>query len=229
MSETANPLYRDKVARTRAGVAQGIEDRHARTHERSCFFRGYLVRNSRKCFRRCDHVFGVSAIIVDTRHLAINAHGEVAASTFLTDKIMAAMPAYANGIARFPGGDTRSKSINAAGNFVTWDPRILQARPEPFFYHYITMADPAGFHLDTHLPGTGFGNIAFHQLKFAAWFANLGDFHFRFHDELRAFLYLSAKGLSLQGQRLTQVLEASKMLCIVASSSASNSSADCWI
>src|SRR5258708_12337668 len=109
MSETANPLYRDKVARTRAGVAQGIEDRHARTHERSCFFRGYLVRNSRKCFRRCDHVFGVSAIIVDTRHLAINAHGQVAASPFLTHKIMAAIPPYPNGTARFPPADTPPK------------------------------------------------------------------------------------------------------------------------
>src|SRR5258708_36540938 len=173
MSETANPLYRDKVARTRAGVAQGIDDRHARTDDRSCSLRGYLVRNSRKCFRRCDHVFGVSAIIVDTRHLAINAHGEVAASTFLTAKIMAAMPAYANGIARFPGGDTRSKSINAAGNFGTWDPRILQAPPQPFFYPYLTIAHPAGFHLDTHLPRTGVGDIAFHQLKFAPCSAHL--------------------------------------------------------
>src|SRR5260221_3152476 len=163
MSETANPLYRDKVARPRAGVAHAIDALHARTHDGSCFFRGYLVRNSRKCFRRCDHVFGVSAIIVDTRHLAINAHGEVAASTFLTDKIMAAMPAYANGIARFPGGDTRSKSINAAGNFVTWDPRILQARPEPFFYHYLTIADPPGFPLDTHPPRTRFRDMSFHQ------------------------------------------------------------------
>src|SRR5258708_30413380 len=130
MSETANPLYRDKVGRRGAGVGQGREDRPARTNERSCFFRGYLVRNSRKCFRRCDHVFGVSAIIVDTRHLAINAHGEVAASTFLTDKIMAAMPAYANGIARFPGGHTRSKSINATGHFVAWGPPTIQAPPK---------------------------------------------------------------------------------------------------
>src|SRR5262245_45996681 len=90
---------------------------------------------------------------------------------------MATVPPYANAIAFLPGPGSRSQSIKAAGNFVARHTRKLQARPEPFFYQHVAVADPAGFHFYAHLPRPWFGNIAFNQLKIAGCFANLGHFH----------------------------------------------------
>ena len=92
-----------------------------------------------------------------TRHLAINTHGEIAASTFLAYEIMATMPAYANAIAFFLGADSHSKSINAAGNFMTRHTRILQTRPERFFYQHIAVADPQASTFTRTFPGPGSG------------------------------------------------------------------------
>src|SRR5262249_761758 len=150
-------------------------------HEWPGFFRRYLVGNRRKCFRRCNHVFGVASIVVDTCHLAMNAHVEVTAAACLANEIMTAMPAYADALAFFPSCNSLTGSINPASNFVTWYPRILQAWPEPFLHQLIAVADSAGFHFYPHLSGAWFGNIAFNQLKIAAWFANLGHCHFGFH------------------------------------------------
>jgi len=110
---------------------------------------------------------------------------------FIAHEVMATVPAYANPIAYFPRRDPRSKSIKTAGDFVARNAWILQARPEPFFYEHIAVADPAGFHLYAHLGRTWFGNIAFDQFKIAACFANLGDFHFCFHKELSSYPFLS--------------------------------------
>jgi hypothetical protein len=96
---------------------------------------------------------------------------------------MATMPAYANAIAFFPSRHSRTGSINTASDFVTWYTRILQSGPHAFLYQLVAMADSAGFYLDPDLPGTWFGDIAFNQLKIAAWFANLGHCHFCFHFE----------------------------------------------
>ena len=65
---------------------------------------------------------------------------------------MATVSAYANAIAFLPSRDAHSKSIKAAGNFMARHTRILQPRPEPFFYQHVAVADPAGFHFYPHLP-----------------------------------------------------------------------------
>ena len=72
---------------------------------------------------------------------------------FIAHEVMATVPAYANPIAYFRRRDPHSKSIKTAADFVARNAWILQARPEPFFYEHIAVADPAGFPL--RAPGSG--------------------------------------------------------------------------
>src|SRR5262249_35024779 len=139
-------------------VAQRIEDRDARAHERSGFFRRQPVGNRRQRFLRCDHIFGVSAVVVDTRHLAMDAHGKVAASTLLAGEIVTTVPSHPNAITLVPGPDSCPQSIDAAGNLVTRHARVLQTWPDAVLYQHIAVADPARVHFDAHLPRPWFGN-----------------------------------------------------------------------
>src|ERR1700739_113238 len=114
MSEATNPLYGDNVPRAGTGVAQGIKDRDTGAHEWPGFFRRYLGWNRRECFRRCDYVFRVASVIVDSCYLAMNAHVEVTAAARLADEVMTAMPAYADAIALFPGRHSLTRRLHAA-------------------------------------------------------------------------------------------------------------------
>ena len=104
---------------------------------------------------------------------------------------MATVPADAHSIPYFPGRDPLSQSVKLAGDFVARDTGILQARPQAFFYKDIAVAHPTSFDLYSHLTGARFRDIAFNQLKISAWLANLSDFHFRIHDELSDYPFLS--------------------------------------
>lgn len=94
---------------------------------------------------------------------------------------MATVPADTHSIPYFPGRDALSQSVKLAGDFVARDPRILQARPQAFFYKDIAVADPTSLDPYPHLARARFGYIAFNQLKISAWLVNLSDFHFRIH------------------------------------------------
>src|SRR5262249_29901870 len=165
--------------------------------------------------RRCDHVFGVAAIVVDPGHLAIDAHREIAASTFIAGEVVAAVPADPDARAFLPRRDSRSESIDAAGHFVTRHTRILQARPEPILHHDVAVADSARVHLHAHLPRPWFGNAALNQLELAACFADLGHLHHEsscglratFHLLLRVEAFLVTKDRS-HGKRLLAAHEA---------------------
>src|SRR5215470_15398486 len=108
MAEAADALHRDDVTGARAAVAQRIEDRHARAHEWSGFLRRNLAGNHCQRFRRCDHVFGIATIEVDTGHLAIDAHGKIAAATFIAGEIVATVPADPDAIAGLKDPNSRS-------------------------------------------------------------------------------------------------------------------------
>ena len=74
-------------------------------------------------------VLGVASVEIDSGYFPLHAHREIAASTFIADEIMAAVPADAHSSAYSPSPDALSKSVKMAGDFVTRDTWILQARP----------------------------------------------------------------------------------------------------
>src|SRR5579864_3131776 len=78
---------------------------------------------------------------------------------------MPAMPAYTDALSYFPAGNSRADGIDHAGDFVSWNARVRDARPRTFLGVFIAVADAAGLHFDAHRTRNRFRNFAFHQLK----------------------------------------------------------------
>ncbi len=100
MAEAADPEDGDDVARPCDGLAQSVECRDARTHQRGSVDIGQVVRDASERFRRRDHVLRVAAVVCDTRDLAVVARDEIASATGLAGEVAAAEPADADAIAR---------------------------------------------------------------------------------------------------------------------------------
>src|SRR5436190_20975705 len=133
MSESADALHSHNVTGTGAGIAQRVENGHTCAHEWPGFFRGKFVRDQRQCFRRRDHVFGVTTIKIDARDFAINAHSEIAATALVAHEIMPAVPADADALALLPVRDAIAQGIDAPRDFMAWHTRILKSRPQTVF------------------------------------------------------------------------------------------------
>ena len=95
---------------------------------------------------------------------------------------MASMPAHADALAGLPLRDSVADGIDAAGNFVSGNARVLDSGPVAFFYERVAVADAAGFNLDADLAASGLGNIAFDEFKISAGLADLDGFHARHCD-----------------------------------------------
>ena len=92
---------------------------------------------------------------------------------------MAAVPAHAGALAFGPSLNADAYRIDNAGDFMPRHARILDARPQAFLGHSITVADAAGFNFDPHLAGTGFGNFPFDDLKGSICSGHLRHTHLR--------------------------------------------------
>jgi hypothetical protein len=64
---------------------------------------------------------------------------------------MSAVPAYANALACLPRGDVFADCVDASGDLVTRDARILKTRPQTFFDKRIAVADAARIYLHANL------------------------------------------------------------------------------
>jgi hypothetical protein len=184
VTESTDALHRDNIASARTCVTQGVKNRNACTHKRSSLFSRQLIRDCCKRFRRDSHVFGVAAVEIDARDFAIRTHGEIAAAALVANKIVATVPSDSDAIAGLPIRDAIANGVNTTSDFVSWDARILQARPMPFLYQHITVANAASFHPHPDLPGTRLGNLAFDQFEIPAGFTNLSDSHCACHKSL---------------------------------------------
>ena len=90
---------------------------------------------------------------------------------------MAAVPSDADALAGLPVGDIGADGVDAAGDFVSGNARILDAGPMAFLYQRVAVADAAGFDFDAHLIAGGFGNISFDEFEITAGLGDLDSFH----------------------------------------------------
>src|SRR5438045_4124201 len=87
------------------------------------------------------------------------------------------MPADSRPLTRLPHLDLGPDRINSPGNLMSWNTRILNARPQPFLDQRITVADAARFDFNAHLSASGLRDGTFDHLKIAAGFCDLHCFH----------------------------------------------------
>jgi hypothetical protein len=90
---------------------------------------------------------------------------------------MAAVPAHADALAGFPVGHVGAHGINAAGDFVSGNARILDARPVAFLDECVAVANAAGFDFDPDLAASGLGNASLDEFEITAGLADLDSFH----------------------------------------------------
>jgi hypothetical protein len=99
----------------------------------------------------------VATIVADACNFRVAAIQEVSSPAFGTRVVLPAMPADADTLSLLPSGDLGAQFIDDACDFVPRYPRILNSRPEAFFYKYVTVANPAGLTLMSTSPIPGLG------------------------------------------------------------------------
>src|SRR5256886_7288523 len=128
-----------------------------------------------------NHILGISAVKIDARNLAIDAHSEIAAPALFADKIMSAVPADADALAFFPFCNPVADCIDAPGDLMTGHTRILKSGPQTFFNENVAVTNAARFYFHANLPSTRLRDVAFHQFPISTGLANLCCFHFLIH------------------------------------------------
>src|SRR6185295_4620989 len=81
---------------------------------------------------------------------------------------------------RWPGFHCVTSSptaVDASGNLVARNPRVLQSGKARLLHDGITVTDAAGLYLDSDLRPPGLWNGAFHYFEISTRFADLRDFH----------------------------------------------------
>src|SRR5260370_32631386 len=75
------------------------------------------------------------------------------------------MPANPDPLAGFPSRDARADRIDDAGDLVSGDSRVLEARPEALFGQRVAVADAPGRDPEAHRCGAGLRDFAFHEFE----------------------------------------------------------------
>ncbi|HKT35973.1 MAG TPA: hypothetical protein VJR03_14190, partial [Nitrospira sp.] len=151
VAETSNALDGNEVTGASAGIPQRIEDSDPGTEERRGFVGWKIVWHDSDRLGGSDHVLSVSSVEVDCGDLFELAVDEVAAAAGITNKAVSAMPADADALTRFPLRDVGTDFVDAAGDFVSGDARVLKARPVSLFDEGVTVADAAGLDFDADM------------------------------------------------------------------------------
>jgi hypothetical protein len=102
---------------------------------------------------------------------------EVPLTAGLALKTMPAVPTNAHALTGFPLRHVSPHCVNAARNFVSGHPRILNARKVPFFHQHIAMTNAARFDLNAHLAASGLRNGAVNEFEISTGFTDLNGFH----------------------------------------------------
>src|SRR5262249_16726128 len=131
MPESADAVHGNDLSGACTRMAQRVVDRDARTHKGTRFRGRQCLGNRREGFRPCNHVFGVSAVEVEARDLALHAHGEVPAPALVADETMSPMPADAHTLPWPPRSNVVAHRIDVSCDFMTWHTWILQPGQRP--------------------------------------------------------------------------------------------------
>jgi hypothetical protein len=174
-------VHCDNLSGASSRISQRIKNRNARTHERSRFFRGQVIGNCGEYRGRHYHVRGITTVKVDPGDFAIYTHSEVTTPTLLAHEAMPTVPTDADSLINCPRCDVGTHGIDAPGDLMTGDTRILKSGPDAVLDHCVAMANAACLDLHAYVAGTRFGNVAFDEFPFATCFAYLRCLHFRAH------------------------------------------------
>jgi hypothetical protein len=92
---------------------------------------------------------------------------------------MAAMPTDTDALTQLPLGNAVAQFVDDARDFMSRNPRILNAGPRAFDRKHVTVTNPTSLHPDPDLSRARLGDLALHDLETRAGLGNLRDLHLR--------------------------------------------------
>jgi len=102
---------------------------------------------------------------------------EVTAAARIAVTAVAAVPADSDPLALRPSGDACAHRVNDSGDFMSWDPRVLNAWPRSLLGHGIAVTDSTSLNLDAHVSNAGLRDFAFNNFKGSIRASDLHDTH----------------------------------------------------
>jgi len=81
---------------------------------------------------------------------------------------MAAMPPHADSLTWAPCGHAFAEGVDPPRDFVTWDTRILNAGPQPFFNKEVAVTNATRLHFHADLSRAGFRNFTLDEFENSA-------------------------------------------------------------
>jgi hypothetical protein len=177
MAQSADALYRNKVAAASSGIAQRIEDSDAGTEQGRSFCCRQIIRHRGNRFCRDYDVLSVASIEGDAGNLSELAENKIAAAAGIALETVSAVPSYSDALAGLPLRNVGAECIDASCNLVTGHARILNARPVPFFHESIAVADSTSFNFDADLSASGLGSGTLDDFKICSGLTDLNGFH----------------------------------------------------
>src|SRR6202050_1809289 len=137
------------------------------------------IRYRHQRFHGSDHVLLVPSVIADATNFQVPAIAKISAPTFAASVVLPAVPADATTVPFFPHRNSLADFIDDACNFMSRNSGILNARPQAILRKHVTVANPAGLHLDADLSCIRCRNLALDDLERRSGFRDLRPFHLR--------------------------------------------------
>lgn len=184
MAEAANAENSHGVSRPRTAVAQRVERRNARTHQRTCVDEADGVGNQRQTLVRDQRILLIPAIHRDTRYLLPHTADEASTTARLAIPAIPAEPPDPHALPGLPRRHIRAGGVDDAGDLVPGHAWILNARPVTFLRDRVAMTKAARLHLDAYLTRPWLRDLSFDQLQRSTGSADLHRAHC-WHRELR--------------------------------------------
>src|SRR5206468_2016841 len=128
----ASPSIRAEMALASGAVASA--------EERGGVGGGQIPGNGGHGFGGGDHVFGIAPVKAEGGDLFELTENEIPTAAGIARKAMSAVPAHPGPLAGLPVNDIRPDRIDASGDLVARNTRILQARPETILDQHIAVA-----------------------------------------------------------------------------------------
>jgi hypothetical protein len=189
VAETPDAENRHDITGARAAIAEGVEGRKPRAHQRSRFYGRELFWNQRQRAGRSDHIIGIAAVESNACNLTRNLAGEkIPSATGDAIAAIPAIPSYTDTLAGSPSGDARPNSINEADDLMPRNSRVLDTWEGSLLCKRVAVADSAGLYFDSHPTRVRLRDFAFDKLEWSVRMRDLHDTHLR-HNSSDIFLH----------------------------------------
>src|SRR5579864_3521363 len=177
VTQTADPLHCDQIARERTTVPERIVGGNAGAEQGCGFDITESLGHWHQCLYRRHHVLLVPSVIADAANFHVAAIAKISAPALPTCVVLAAVPTDTDALPFLPRRHIGAHFIDDARHFVSRNAGILNPGPQAIFREHVTVADATSLHFDSHLSCPRLRNLAFDDLEVPSRLGDLRPLH----------------------------------------------------